>query len=139
MFAQASLTIDCESAKLAALLSEPSGSWSVEPSLDPEGMARIETTRARADSGDGRRLLPLRWSSIGGSAPVSQMEGVVAIETDVNGGSRMTVSVTFDRPDGRVANGLGLAELETMAEATIRTFLDDIARRARGTTPVAIS
>ncbi|MFI5281831.1 MAG: hypothetical protein ACHQ0J_01720 [Candidatus Dormibacterales bacterium] len=130
MFAEASVNVDCDSARVSALLNEENGAWTVESALGNDVLSAIEPVRSIPGSRSGRTLVPVKWSPSAGSSPLSHMEGVVAIEPDMSGGSRVTVSVTFDRTAARVPGDLGLADLHRMAEATIRTFLSELAGRA---------
>ena len=130
MFAEASVNVGCDSARVSALLHEENGAWSVESTPDRDGFGAFESGQSIPGGDSGRTLLPVKWSPPEGSSPLTHMEGVVAIEPDMIGGSRVTVSVTFDRTSARVPGDLGLVDLHRMAEATIRTFLSELAARA---------
>jgi hypothetical protein len=76
----------------------------------------------------GKTLVPIRWSTGAESSPLPVMEGDLEIAPFGPGRSQLSMNGRYTPPFGALGGTLDRALLHRVAEATVRDFVDRVAR-----------
>jgi len=139
VFAQHAVTIPYPSDRVAALVSAPTHPWTV--ALDRNGgdqlaevgvrigslpiykHVRLTLGRPPSTAPSDSVMLPVSWEAVGGPPLFPSMEGILHVNPDGEGATRLTLNARYDPPLGSLGALLDRALLRRLAQATIADFV----------------